>query len=136
MKKVSDQEFSRYLEITPDADVVEDRLCSVASTYLNEASFLSAIVAKKAGVQRQIKAKKAELYEGYRQLKASDKSWTETAIESAISKDEGVIELVEEESRLDVAVDLRKARIESLRMLNANLQLLGRSLLNEKFLVQ
>jgi DNA gyrase/topoisomerase IV subunit B len=136
VNKISEEEFREYISLTPDADVIEDRLCTIASTYLNESQYLSAIIAKKAQAQRQTKAKKAELYEDYRQLKATDKTWTETAIDSAISKDPEVVDLVEKESRLDVAIDLRKARIEAIRMLNGNLQLLGRSILNEKFGVQ
>lgn len=136
MRKVSDQEFREYLTLTADPEVVENRLCTVAEMYLNEAHFLSAIVARKSQSQRQVKSRKAELYEEYRQLKMQDKTWTEAAIESAISKDPEVVGLIEEESKLDVTIDLRKARIEALRMLNGNLQLLGRSLLNEKFGVQ
>lgn len=133
MKKFTEQEFRDYIAVTPDADVIEDRLATIAGVYLNEASYLSAVIAKKAAVQRSIKSRKADLYEEYRLKKSSDKTWTEAAIESAILRDKEVSDFLEDEALIETSIDLRKARVEALRMLNGNLQLLGRSILNEKF---
>lgn len=133
MKKVADEEFATYLTLTGEVEVVEDRLQTISSVFMNEAQYLVGVGAKLAQVQRDIKARKAELYGEFRQLKATDKSWTETAIEAAIAADPSVIDLQTKEASLDMAVNLRKYRVEALKMLNANLQLLGRSILNEKY---
>jgi hypothetical protein len=136
MRKIDDNEFSEYLTLTGEAEVIEDRLQTVSAVYMNEAQYLVGVGAKLAQVQRDIKARKAELYGEFRQLKATDKSWTETAIEAAINADSSVLELQSKETNLEMAVNLRKYRVEALKILNGNLQILGRSILNEKFGVQ
>jgi hypothetical protein len=136
MKKMNNEEFQEYLSLTADVEVIEDRLQTVSSVYLLEAQMLVGMQAKRSEASRKLKSRKADLYGTFRELKATDKSWTESAIDAAINADPRVIELQDEEIRLDVAVDLRKYRLESLRMLNGNLQLLGRSILNEKYGVQ
>ena len=133
MKKIDDDTFSDYLTLTGEVEVVEDRLQTISSMFMNEAQYLVGVGAKLSQVQRDIKAKKAELYGEFRQLKASDKTWTETAIEAAINADPSVVELQSREASLEMAVNLRKYRVEALKMLNGNLQLLGRSILNEKY---
>lgn len=136
MKKIDDAKFREYLTLTGDADVVEDRLQTISAVFMNEAQYLVGMGAKLAQIQRDIKTRKAELYGEFRQLKATDKSWTETAIEAAINADASFLELQEKELELDTAVNLRKYRVEALKILNGNLQVLGRSILNEKFGVQ
>lgn len=136
MKKIDDNEFNEYLTLTGEVEVVEDRLQTISSVFMNEAQYLVGIGAKLSQVERDIKARKAELYGEFRLLKATDKTWTESAIEAAISADPSVIELQSKEANLEMAVNLRKYRVEALKMLNGNLQLLGKSILNEKYGVQ
>jgi len=136
MKKISDEEFSEYLTLTGEVEVIEDRLQTVAEVFMNEAQYLVGVGAKMSQVQRDLKARRAELYGEFRQLKVTDKSWTETAIESAINTDPSIVEIQAREANLEMAVSLRKYRVEALKILNGNLQILGRSILNEKFGVQ
>lgn len=136
MKKITDEDFSEYLTLTGEVEVIEDRLQTIAEVYMNEAQYLVGVGAKLSQVQRDLKSRKAELYGEFRQLKATDKSWTETAIDAAINTDPSVVDLQSKETNLEMAVSLRKYRVEALKILNGNLQVLGRSILNEKYGVQ
>lgn len=136
MKKITDEDFSEYLTLTGEVEVIEDRLQTIAEVYMNEAQYLVGVGAKLSQVQRDLKSRKAELYGEFRQLKVTDKSWTETAIDAAINTDPSVVDLQSKETNLEMAVSLRKYRVEALKILNGNLQVLGRSILNEKYGVQ
>ena len=136
MEKIDNKEFAEYLAVSGEEWAIEERLRTVANMYMNEAQYLVGLGAKLSQVQRDYKLRKAELYGEFRQLKAADKSWTETAIEAAINADESIAALQSKEAELETAVALRKFRLEALKMLNSNIQLLCRSILNEKYGVQ
>lgn len=124
-------DFYEGLNIAPDQEVEAAR--TIAQEYMAEADRKVQIDAKLVTVQRNLEARKNELFLRLKEEKeAGNKSLTESAISAVIGMDQRVITLQEQYDKIKLASVRQQHRLEAVRMKADALKMMMSSLTAER----